>query len=159
LGLIQDDQTWTGVSKLAITGGTPAQRNDILYLAELRRGAAGRNETFAVRRLQENGVDLEVRGPVALTHNGARLAFQVVDGNDRKLRLYDSETATFSNINFTAGAQQPDTLGMEYTPFGGLLFATVGFPPAGDCIKQVRLLTAANGPAGALLAESTFRTC
>ena len=83
--LINKDDPWTGVSKIAYYSRAPQRTNkSALRLAEVRRANDGRSEAFAVRNFQLNGGPLVLdTGNSSLTHDGRWLAF----AKDNKLQV------------------------------------------------------------------------
>jgi subtilisin family serine protease len=154
-GLIQEGQQWTGVSKLTFGAGPSPF---YVYVGEMRRAAAdGRSEIFAVRPLAESGNNVITDGPVAVTHDGTLAAWTT---SAAALRSYNFATGAFAAIPFSpSGLLEPAGLQFEYTPSAALLFQSVGPSKTGACIKQVNMLTTANGPAGMVLASGQWPTC
>ncbi len=103
LGLVMNDQQWSGTSKILFRLGATLTDPGIVYVAEVRQNAATkRSEFFGLRRVFDAGFDATADS-LALSHDGRYVAFTWEDDfppivNESRLYTYD----------FAAGGGTPD---------------------------------------------------
>jgi Subtilase family len=154
LGLIKNDDPFTGVTKLATSA---INGNAIeLYITETRRRADGRSEAFAIRTLNSSGNPISIKAPVTLTHNGHRVSFAPDLDVNLTLNSYQFDTGAFSTL-YTLPAATFGVQSMQYGPAGKLLVGT-NLLGNGTCSAQVLLVDPTVNPVSAgLLTNALFQ--
>jgi subtilisin family serine protease len=135
--VIGNDQPWTGVSKVVYDG---------LNMFEIRRGANGRAEGFALRRLTIDGRD------PCLSHDGRKVAY-IERLNEYNLREYHFDTdmevtlVTRGRDRFTISSP------IEYSPSNNLMWHLI--TSDGPCRRKHQLwVYKADGSGSDLIAET-----
>jgi hypothetical protein len=137
-GIIGNNQQWTGVSKVVYDG---------LNMFEIRRGANGRAEGFALRRLTINGWD------PCLSHDGRKVAYIEKRLNEYNLREYHFDTDMEVTLVTRGRDRFTISIPIEYSPSNNLMWHLI--TSDGPCRRKHQLwVYKADGSGSDLIAET-----